>query len=331
MKVRQATISIQYNGKNVTDDITRCLSSLTYTDVASGETDTISLVLADEKNKWINGWFPQEEDYIEVEINQLNWTKPDDNKKVNCGKFLIDDYSFVGPPDAFNLKGIASPINTDFTSTTQNKTWNKTTIKGIALTLAKKAGIKLVFDADDYGIQKIEQSNQSDMNFLFSTCESYGYAMKIYNSKLIIFKEEAYEKKKSIDEVDKSECSGYELNGTLVGTYHGVNIKYTDTKTNKTLSYSYNPVKGSRILKINEKAENLKDAELKAKARLRKANKEARTITLELKGNTKYCAGACVDITGFGKFNGKYYIDKTIHSFNNGYTVSLQLHKVLEY
>lgn len=330
-KVRQATISLKYNGKNVNDEITQCFSSMTYTDVASGETDTISIVLIDEKNKWINGWFPVEGDYVESEINQLNWTRTDDNKKLNCGKFLIDDYDFQGPPDIFNLKGIASPINSDFTSTTNNKTWNKTTIKSIASNLAKKAGITLVFDAVDYSLEKVEQSNQSDMSFLFSLCSSYGFAMKLYNSKLILFNEEMYEKKAAKGTIDKTDCSGYGLNGTLVGIYHGVSINYTDAKTNKTLSYSYKPIKGNRILKLNEKAESLKDAELKAKSNLRKANKAAKTITLELKGNIKYLAGTCYNITGFGKFNGKYYIDKAIHSFNNGYTVSLQMHKVLDY
>lgn len=331
IKVRQATVSIKYNGKNVTENIKHCFSNMTYTDVASGETDTISIALTDESNKWINGWFPIEGDFVETEINQLNWTQIDDNKKLNCGKFLVDDFDFNGPPDTFNLKGIASPINSNFASTTNSKPWNKTTVKGIASNIAKKAGISLVFDATDYSIEKIEQNNQTDMAFLFSICESYGFSMKLYNSKLIIFDEEKYEKKTSKGTIDKSDCSNYGLNGTLVGTYHGVSIKYTNTKTNKTLSYTYNPLKGSRILKLNEKAENLKDAELKAKARLRKANKASRTITLELKGNIKYLAGTCFNLTGFGKFNGKYYIDKATHNFNTGYTVSMQMHKVLEY
>jgi len=328
---REATLSLSYNGKNATEEITNRLGQMTYTDVASGETDTISLVMADEKQKWLNAWFPVEGDYIEVAINQYNWSKPGDNKKLKCGKFLIDDYDFKGPPDTFNLKAISCPINTDFSSTKKSKTWNKTSIKGIASGMAKKIGISLVYDAPDHKINKQEQSDQDDMRFLFGICESYGLAMKLFNSKLIIFSEVEYEKKKAVGTLDKSDCDTYELNGTLVGIYHGVSIKYTDSKTNKTLSYSYNESKGNRILKVNEKAESYSDAEIKAKAKLRKANKEARTITLDLKGNTSYVAGTCYNITGFGKFNGKYYIDRVTHSFSDGYTVSLQMHRVLSY
>ncbi len=329
--VREAFITISYNGKNITDTINKCLGEATYTDVASGETDTISLILADEKQRWINAWFPVEGDYISAAINQKNWSKPGDNKKLTCGKFLIDDYDFSGYPDTFNLKGISCPIDTDFSSTQKTKTWNKTTVKSIASKLAKSAGISLVFDAADQKIDKQEQSDKTDMAFLFELCESYGFAMKIYNSKLIIFSEAAYEKKKSMGTIDKTDCSGYSLTGTLVGIYHGVSMKYTDSKTNKTVSYTYMETEGKRILKVVEKADNLADAEVKAKARLRKANKAARTITLELKGNIKYVAGTCYDVTGFGKFNGKYYLDKVIHNFNDGYTVSLQMHKALTY
>lgn len=325
--VREATISVSYNGKNITDSITNFLSELTYTDVASGETDTISLVLADEKQRWLNTWFPVEGDYITASIHQKNWNKPGDTKKINCGKFIIDDYDFSGPPDAFNLKAISCPILTDFSSTEKNKPWNKTTIKSIASKIAKSAGISLVFEAVDIKIDKQEQS-ETDMEFLFKICDSYGLAMKIFNSKLVIFDEVEYEKKKSIGTIKKDDCSGYSLNGTLVGTYHSVTIKYTDSKNNKTFSYSYKETEGNRILKINEKAESLADAEIKAKAKLRKANKSARTIMLELKGNVVYVAGTCYNVTGFGKFNGKYYIDKVIHNLNDGYTVSLQMHKV---
>lgn len=327
----EASLTISYNGKNATEDILSCLSQMTYTDVASGETDTISLVLADEKQKWINAWFPLEGDYIEATINQLNWTKPGDNKKLKCGKFLIDDYDFKGPPDSFHLNAISCPIDTEFASTKKSKTWNKTSVKGIASGIAKNTGIKLVYDAPDYKIEKQEQSDQDDMRFLFSVCENYGLAMKLFNSKLIIFSEADYEKKKAIGTLDKSDCDTYELNGTLVGVYHGVSMKYTDSKTNKTLSYSYYESKGNRLLKVNEKADSYADAEIKAKAKLRKANREARTLILDLKGDTSYVAGTCYNITGFGKFNGKYYIDKVTHTFSDGYMVSLQMHRVLSY
>ncbi len=325
---RRTALSLSYNGKNVSAAITDQLESFTYTDVASGETDTLAIVLSEIKHKWISAWFPEEEDYIESTIQVKDWNTKGDNRQLKCGKFMIDDFSFRGPPDVYNLNAISCPINSDFASTTKSKTWSKTTLKGIASTIAKNAGITLYYDATAYSIDKLEQSGETDMSFLFRTCENYGLGMKIYNAKLVIFREEDYEKKASIGTIDKKDCESYDLNGTLVGKYHGVIMKYTVAKTNKTYSYEYMASKGNRILKVNEKADSLADAEIKAKAKLRKSNKDARTINLHLKGDIKYVAGTCFDVTGFGKFNGKYYIDKAIHTLTGGYTVNLQMHMV---
>lgn len=325
---RRTALALSYNGKNVTTAITDQLESFTYTDVASGEMDTLAIVLSETKHKWINAWFPVEGDYIESTIQIKDWNSPGDNRQLKCGKFLIDDFTFRGPPDTFNLNAISCPINSDFASTTKSKTWSKTTLKGIASTIAKTAGITLYYDAEAYKIDKLEQSNATDISFLFQLCESYGLAMKIYNSRLVIFHEESYEKKAAIGTIDKSNCDTYNLNGTLVGKYNGVTIKYKVAKSNKTFIYKFMETSGKRILKVNEKADNLADAEIKAKARLRKSNKDARTINLNLKGDVKYLAGTCFNITGFGKFNGKYYIDKAVHTLTGGYTVSLQMHQV---
>lgn len=326
---RKTAISLLYNGKNISTKITDYLEGFTYTDVASGETDTLAITLSEHKHKWIKDWFPTEGDYLEATIYVNNWTKQNDNRKLKCGKFLIDDYGFSGPNDIYNLNAISSPINTEFTSTEKSKAWKDTTIKGIASTIAKSAGLTLHYDAESYKIKKIEQSSQSDMSFLFNICKDYNLAMKLYNSKLVIFDEIKYEQKKEVGTINKSQCSSWDLNGTLVGIYHGVIIKYTKPKTNKTLTYKYMIKEGKRILKVNEKAESYVDAEIKAKAKLRQKNKAAMTINLTLMGDVKYLAGTCYKLTGFGKFNGKYYIDKVTHTLNGGYVVTLQMHKVL--
>ncbi|MGB8452725.1 MAG: hypothetical protein WCD89_10360 [Anaerocolumna sp.] len=325
---RRTALVLSYNGKTVTTAITDQLESFTHTDVASGETDTLAIILSEVKHQWINAWFPVEGDYIETSILVKDWNIQGDNRQLKCGKFLVDDFTFRGPPDVYNLNAISCPIESDFASTTKSKTWSKTTVKGIASTIAKTAGITLHYDAESYQIDKQEQSNETDMTFLFHICDSYGLALKIYNSKLVIFSESDYEKKAAIGTIDKEDCTSYTLNGTLVGKYHGVVMKYTIAKTNKTYTYKYMASQGNRIFKVNEKADSLADAEIKAKARLRKNNKDARTINLNLKGDVKFIAGTCFNVTGFGKFNGKYYIDKAVHTLTNGYTVSLQMHQV---
>ena len=85
---------------------------------------------------------------------------------------------------------------------------------------------------------------------------------------------------------------------------------------------------GSRILKLNETAESLQDAEVKAKAKLLEHNRQCQTMNVKVKGDTKYISSKCVKMTGFGKLDGKYYIDTVTHEKNagSGYFCTLDMH-----
>jgi phage protein D len=327
---RRTSLSIKYNGKNITTKLNDFLEQFKYTDVASGEADTLDLTVSDDKHKWISSWFPVEGDYVEGTIYVHDWMKIGDNRNLKCGKFYLDDFGFSGPGDIATLGSVSKPVESDFSTTERNKSWKDVTLEGIAKSIAKSAGVTLYYEGPSYKISKLEQSGQTDMNFLFNLCSNYNLAMKLYNKKIVIFDEVKYEEKKALYSIDKKKCDTYEPHATLAGMYDGVQIRYTNSDTNKTLIYKY-MIKnsGKRILIVNEKAESHADAEVKAKAKLRAANKTAMTLDITLMGDVKYIAGTCVNITGFGKFDGKYYIDKVIHDLSNGYSCSINMHKTL--
>ena len=114
----------------------------------------------------------------------------------------------------------------------------------------------------------------------------------------------------------------------MTRTYDGVQISYTDSKKNKTLKYKYLIGAGKRILKLNESAESLQDAEIKAKAKLLENNRACQTVRIKLKGDTKFVASKCCNLEGFGKLDGKYYIDSVTHDKDpgSGYHCSLEMH-----
>ena len=83
-------------------------------------------------------------------------------------------------------------------------------------------------------------------------------------------------------------------------------------------------------MKINESVENIAEAEQKAKAKLREANKTETTLSITKKGDISIVAGSCVIVIGLGHFDGKYYIDDVTHDLSNGFTTKCELHRVLE-
>ena len=172
MKARQSSVTVLYNGNDITKTITDYIESFQYVDHASGTADTVTLKLNNRSGKWSGSWIPVQGDYVETIIKLTNWKKEGDNRKFNCGYFLIDDLSFSGPPSTASIGGITTPINTDFNVTKKSKTWKKTSVKGILSEIAKKAGVGLFFSGQDYPVDELEQSNQEDISFAFNLCSS---------------------------------------------------------------------------------------------------------------------------------------------------------------
>ena len=328
MKARQSSVVVKYNGKDITKTITDYIEGFQYVDNASGTADTVTLKLNNRSGKWSGSWIPIQGDYVETIIKLTNWKKEGDNRKFNCGYFLIDDLSFAGPPSTASIGGITTPINTDFNVTKKSKTWKKTSVKKILEKIAKNAGVGLFFSGQDYQIDELEQSNQEDVTFAFNLCNSYNLAMKLYNKKIVVFDQVEYEKKKATLSIDREQTESWSATKSMTRAYDGVSISYTDSKKNKTLTYKFMLKKGKRIMKLNETAESLQDAEVKAKAKLLEHNRQCQTISVKVKGDTKYISSKCVNMTGFGKLDGKYYIDSVTHEKNagSGYYCSIQAH-----
>jgi hypothetical protein len=331
MQARHSSVIVKYNGKDITKTITDYIEGFQYVDQASGTADTITLSLNNRSGKWSAGWLPVQGDYVEPTIKLTNWTAEGDNRKYKCGHFLIDDLSFSGPPSVASVGGIATPIKTDFNVTEKSKTWKKTTVQGILQKICSDAGIGLHFSGQDYPIDELEQSGQTNQSFAFELCSSYNLAMKLYNKKMVVFDQTEYENKKASLKIKKTQVESWSMEKKMTRAYDGVSISYTDSKKNETLNYTFMLKAGSRILKLNETAESLQDAEIKAKAKLLEHNRQCQTMSVKLMGDTKYIASKCVEISGFGKLDGKYYIDTVTHEKNadSGYYCTLQMHAVV--
>lgn len=68
----------------------------------------------------------------------------------------------------------------------------------------------------------------------------------------------------------------------------------------------------------------------KAKAAMDEKNKEKETASMTLRGNFSLLAGQNVELTDFGKFSGKYAIEKSTHSLSGAYTTDIELKRIKE-
>lgn len=325
MDARRAYPTVSYNGKNISTTVDKYLESFQYTDPASGESDSISLTLGNGDNNWLTGWFPEKGATLNARINTKAWDRGQGGRQLNCGLFLLDEISFSGSPDSMTMGAVSVPANDAFKETERTKVWEAVAIRQIASDIAGRYGLALVYDAPAIIIEAVEQSGATDSAFLGTICKDYGLSLKVYSKKLVIFDREAYKRKRAVDTINKGDMLSYSFNTTLAGTYTGGELTYT---TSKGQEVTTKVGTGPRILKSNVSASTAAEAKLKLTAAIAEANHGETTLSFSTMGNPSLVAGQCVNISGLGRANGKYYIDKATHTVGDTYVTAYECSKV---
>ena len=339
-EARRAVPSLSFNGTNVTTKLEKYLEKLSYTDIASGTSDSLSIELQNIEMKWLADWFPTKGSKISGSISFKNWDKEFVNLSLNLGTFVLDEVKFSGGPLMLTMGAVAIPANQSFKSRERTKTWKKVTIKKIAQGIAKRYKLSLSYSAPNVSISSIEQSKKSDSAFLSELCDKYGIAMKVFNKKLVIYDHKAAEKGKVVANISRKSFidDKWDFVDSLNGVYTGARISYKNPKKSSSnkkekdisiyLGVKEENAAGARTLKINETCSSRKDAYYKAAAKVNESNREATVITGTMWANPKICAGVCVNVTGMGKANGKYYVDEvTTEISSSGTTQDVSMHK----
>jgi phage protein D len=324
--MRHASAEIIYNGKTITASLAEKTGSFTYNDPETGSSDDISLTINDPNDMWINGMFPKLGDKITAIIRVNDWRVLGDNRILNCGDFIIDDPSFSGPPTQVQFKAVSQPSDQSFKSQQRTKTWENVTVQQIVTEIAVKYALLPLYAADEIKIDSIEQSEQTDADFVNSVCEKYNLSCKIYSHKLVVFDRETYKKLPPVTIIDKSGMEQWSYNTTLNGTYTGGTMKYTESDSGEDYEAEYGIQ--TRSLAVNGKADSREDAEKQIKAAVNEANDNAESMSVTIPGNPSLSSSQSVLITGLGVANGKYYITKVTHSIGGKYTTQLELSKV---
>lgn len=414
---RKAVPTVKFNGQNVSTTLSNFLESFSYTDVASGESDSIDISLHNIGMEWLGEWYPTKGDKVEASIAFKDWNKKGKNLSLLCGKFVLDDIGFTGGPLSAKFSALSIPAKDAFKATQRTATWKKVTIEEIAKTVAGRYGLELVYDAGTFVVAALEQNENTDSEFLYDLCKNYGLAMKVFSEKIIIFDEERYENKDIVATLKRSDFvdDDWDYKDTLAGTYTGAKISYKSGKNNdeietyvgldsaaaqttkavtgkakttmnvRNVSYVGGHIYGtiaeggavevleqlsngwlkikysgascgyaytsnasgkyytiseenkltidgsSRCLNVNEKADSLEDAQIKAAAKVNEANKNTTTITGTIWANPKIVATCNVQIEGMGKANGKYAVDKVTTSIEeSGTKMRIEIRKIQE-
>lgn len=326
---RSVKIGMDYQAVDATKAFAACLSSFSYTDEAAGNSDHISMTCDNIDGRFGNGWFPNKYDCVKPSIIYL----PSEGQDITypCGSFYVDDVELTWPDRSVSFEAVSKPIKQDFAVTVRSKVWNNVTLLKIAQEITERAGVSLVFEAADTSIiESVEQSKQTDSDFLVKLCGDYGKKMKVYADKVIIYDIAVYEAKESVLTIDSLNGASVSWKSSAQGTYTGARLAYTNSKKNKTIDVSVGTTE--RLLVLNESVKTEAEALEKARIALNEANRKEITASISLVLPRFLSACSVVTLEGFGDVvDGRYFVSKVTYTANNsGFSEQLEVYKIPE-
>jgi len=334
-KIRRARISLIYEGKDITKDVEDYVISLVYTDYAHGKSDSLEVVFEDRDKLWQSAWFPEKGAKLKAEIILTNWNGSG-TKKLPCGVFTIDEVELNGPPDRVSVKAVSALVTTAIRLEKRTVAYENTSLMQIANDIVGKHGLQLFFEGEDVQFKRLDQKNESDLAFLKRIAEANGFHIKLAEEKLIVYQGKSFDSKPPSLTIKRGETpiKNYRFSSKAFEIYKACEVTYWDAEKKEVLTYRFEPEdtpKVGHVLKINERVESRAEAEKRAKAELRKKNRNELTAEITLMGNPSLSAGLNIQIEGFGVYDGVYAIEEARHEVSQGYTTTIKLRKVLTY
>jgi phage protein D len=350
---RRAGASITYDSVDITEAIEKYLKSLEYTDVLTGQADDLQITLEDRNGLWLESWFPEKGATLTASIKTKYWNSlTEAEKELPLGIFEIDEIECSAMPSEAKIKAVSVPNNTTLRGEEHTRAWEKYTIKKIAKDIVDKAKMELVFSAkEDPTIDRVEQSEQSDLEFLNKLCNDNGLALKVTDNQIVIFDMTELEEKEpsilfvrpsttqtnTVDEavaetLKQIKPSGWRFSTTIRDVYKACTVEYTDGGSKTKISYTFtdpNKKEGKTLL-VKQEVKTQAEAERLAKKSLREKNQDEVTGSITCMGYVDLSAGLTVTVKDFGHFDGKYIISQVRHTLGSGYTCSVDIRKCLD-
>ncbi len=334
---RYAQVVVSIGGVDISGDIAGSMESFTYTDQAHGKSDDVSLTLQDRDDLWKSGWMPDKGTEFTAKIKCCNWDGPGQNLTLPCGRYEIDDISIDGPPDKVTIKGVSAKISSTARSEKRSKAWENTTLQAVAAEIAGESQLALYYDGPSVSFKRIERRQASALEWLRQLCEKFGCNLKVGDYMMIVYSGKSGDAQApgATFTRGQSDIIRHRLHDKGAKTYKACEVRYWDTVKKKELKFKHQSPTSfvGQTLTINKRVENLGQARQVAECELRKANKHEKEVTLDLMGRPDIDAGTTVSLSGYGKFDGNYFVEQASHRVDSGggYATSLKLRWALEY
>ena len=321
---------VEYDGRDITKDISRYLIMLTYKDRETDGADDLQIELEDVEGLWKNSWYPDKGATLKAWIGKERLTY--------CGEFTIDEVEYQGKPSTVIMKGVSAAITKDLKTNKSAGHENKT-LKQVLQTVADLHGFRISGDIDHIQISRLTQHRESDVQFLRRLAKEYGYMFSVKGSTMAFTKAAVLDKAKPVFSLTTAELKHYSIRDKTADTYKAGQINYANPQTHELLKstveknadgLAFSHIVSENTMQIYTRVENQQQADAKALAAIALKNRTGISGTLTIPGNEMAVAGINFQLSGLYKLSGIYHIVESTHKVNRagGYETDLQVNKV---
>lgn len=337
MLAKRMDLFFTYENKDISAEIAPFIESLSFSDNASGESDSFEIGLEDRQGLWLFDWFPAKGAKINAALIAKNWRPGEKEIAYPLGKMEIDEFEFSGPPKKIKIKALSVYASGQIRET-RSKGWENVTLKAIHQEMANRHGLEALYEATyNPAYDRRDQNEESDSSFLMKLCSDAGLCLKFADGTIVIFDEEEYEKREPIFTIEDglTEVISYSFRSKNTGLFQAAKVTYRRGKKKQTITGEMKAPdvdSTGKVLKIKKKVASGAEAERLAKKELRQKNRDQNTANFVIPWRPDAPAGCMVEIKGYGAFDGLYMIDKAQHNIreSGGSRISLDIHKKLE-
>ena len=241
---RRTSVDVMFGGTDITNDIKPYLTSIVYTDDADDLADDLKIQIQDRDKVWLQKWLTEAVEAaaggklsISAVIRPENWKK---KGTLKTGAFELDSVDASGPPATVTINSTSLAFSNDLRQTKKSKAWKNYNLSGIASEIAGNGGLSCQYEAStNPSYDRVEQTRQSDIEFLRKLCQDAGISIKVTDGKLVLYDQAEYEAKAPVLTIEEGAKGGYIKyklhSGSADTQYAKCRVRYLDPNTGKCI------------------------------------------------------------------------------------------------
>jgi uncharacterized protein len=308
------TFRLSLDGRDITPTVEARLVSLQLEEARGDTADQLDITLSDHDGKL---QIPSKGVTIALAIGWVG------SPLVDKGTFVVDEAEHSGSPDQITIRARSAELGESL-RTRRDQSWHDLTVGDILGTIAKRNNLTLRIDTAlaAKALAHIDQTNESDINFLSRLGQRYDAVATVKKGKLIFLpingtKTSAGKRLPTIT-ITRQSGDSHSYTQCDRDSYTGVEAYWHDGKKANRTGVTVGTKVHLRTLK--ETYASAAEARQAAQAEWQRIQRGAATLSITLAlGNPSLVPQSTVEVIGFkDQIDGtEWLVAKSIHTFND--------------